>query len=50
MIFTNVNEDKFELNNEFKKGEIIYREVRLKNKGCRCTNAELITLVLKNIV
>ena len=36
MIFANVNEDEFELNNEFSKGGIIYKEVRLKNRGCRC--------------
>ena len=38
MIFCNVNEDEFELDNEFKKAGIIYKEVILKNRGCRCFN------------
>ena len=38
MIFADVNEDEFEIDNEFEKAGIIYKEVRLKNRGCRCLN------------
>jgi len=36
MLFSNVKEEEFELSNEFVKNGIIYKEVRLKNRGCRC--------------
>lgn len=36
MLFSNVNEDEFEVLNEFKKSGVIYIEVKLKNRGCRC--------------
>jgi len=36
MLFCSVNEDEFELDREFEKGGIVYRELRLKNRGTRC--------------
>jgi len=36
MLFSKLNEDEFELNNEFEHKGIIYKEVRIKNRGCRC--------------
>ena len=36
MLFSNVNEEEFELNREFEHKDVIYKEVRLKNRGCRC--------------
>lgn len=36
MLFSNVNEDEFEVNNEFIHKNVVYKEVRLKNRGCRC--------------
>lgn len=36
MLFSNVNEEEFELVSEFEKAGVIYKEVRLKNRGHRC--------------
>ena len=36
MLFSNVNEEEFELLSEFEKAGVIYKEVRLKNRGHRC--------------
>lgn len=36
MLFSTLNEDEFELNTEFEHKGIIYKEVRIKNRGCRC--------------
>ncbi len=36
MLFSNVNEEEFELLSEFEKAGVIYKEVRLKNHGHRC--------------
>ena len=36
MLFSNVNEEEFEYVNEFEQKGIIYKEVRLKNRGCKC--------------
>lgn len=36
MLFSSLNEDEFELNNEFELKGVIYKEVRIKNRGCRC--------------
>lgn len=36
MIFADVNEDEFELDREYEKAGVIYREVRLLNRGTRC--------------
>ena len=36
MLFSNVNEEEFELNSEFVHKNVIYKEVRLKNRGYRC--------------
>jgi len=36
MLFSNVNEEEFELNSEFVHKNVVYKEVRLKNRGCRC--------------
>ena len=47
MIFADVNEDEFELDNEFSKGGVIYREVRLKNRGSRCLNCGTFTTKIK---
>ena len=38
MLFSNVNEEEFELLREFEKSGIIYTEVRLKNRGHICQN------------
>ena len=47
MIFADVNEDEFELNDEFEKSGIIYKEVRLKNRGCRCLKCGTFTTKIK---
>ena len=36
MLFSSVNEEEFELNEEFQHKGIIYKEIRLKNRGCLC--------------
>lgn len=36
MLFSSVNEEEFELNREFVHKNVVYKEVRLKNRGCRC--------------
>ncbi len=36
MLFSNVKEEEFELINEFEHKGIVYKEVRIKNRGCRC--------------
>ena len=36
MLFSNVNEEEFELVSEFEKAGVIYKGVRLKNRGHRC--------------
>lgn len=36
MLFSTVNEDEFEINREFVHKGIVYIELRLKNRGCRC--------------
>lgn len=36
MLFSSVNEEEFELAREFELKGVIYKEVRLKNRGCRC--------------
>ena len=36
MLFSNLNEDEFEFINEFEHKGVIYKEVRIKNRGCRC--------------
>ena len=36
MLFSTLNEDEFEFINEFEHKGIIYKEVRIKNRGCRC--------------
>ena len=41
MLFCNVKEDEFEFDKEFVKGGVIYRELRLKNRGTRCLNCGL---------
>jgi len=47
MIFADVNEEEFELDREFEKGGTIYREVRLKNRGCICRNCGSFTTKIK---
>ena len=47
MIFSNVNDDEFEINREFEKGNVIYKEVRLKNRGIRCLNCGTYTAKIK---
>lgn len=47
MIFSNVNEDELELDKEFIKSGIIYREVRLKNRGTRCLKCAEFTTSIK---
>ena len=36
MLFSSVNEEEFEYVKEFEHKGIVYKEVRLKNRGCRC--------------
>ena len=36
MLFSNVNEEEFELVSEFEKDGVVYKEVRLKNRSHRC--------------
>jgi len=36
MLFCDVKEEEFELNREFQKNGIVYKEVRLRNRGCIC--------------
>lgn len=36
MLFCDAKEEEFELNREFRKDKIIYKEVKLKNRGCIC--------------
>ena len=36
MLFSNVKEEEFELIKESEHKGVIYSEVRLKNRGCRC--------------
>jgi len=36
MLFSNVKEEEFELIKESEHKGVIYKEVRLKNRGCRC--------------
>ena len=38
MLFSNVREDEFEYVKEFEKNYVVYKEVKLKNRGCRCSN------------
>ena len=38
MLFSNVREDEFEYAKEFEKNHVVYKEVKLKNRGCRCSN------------
>lgn len=33
MLFSNLNEDEFELINEFEHKGVIYKEARIKNRG-----------------
>lgn len=47
MIFCNVNEDEFELDKEFIKEGIIYREIKLINRGIRCLNCGTFTTNVK---
>ena len=47
MLFCELKEDDFELNNEFKKAGIIYKELRTKNRGCRCKNCGTYTEKVK---
>lgn len=47
MIFSNVKDSDFELDKEFKSKEVIYREVRLKNFGCRCKKCGTFTTSIK---
>lgn len=47
MIFADVNEEEFELDREFDKAGIIYKEVRLKNRGCICKNCGNFTTKIK---
>ena len=36
MLFSSINEEEFELLREFEKSGVIYKEVRLKNRGHIC--------------
>ena len=36
MLFSKINEEEFELLNEFEHKGIVYKELRIKNRGCRC--------------
>lgn len=47
MIFSKVNEDEFELDKEITKGGVIYKEVRIKNRGTRCLNCGTFTTKVK---
>ena len=38
MLFCDLNEDDFEINEEFIYKGIIYKRIKLKNKGIRCLN------------
>lgn len=47
MIFSKLNEEEFELDKEFIKGDVIYREVKVKNRGTRCLNCGCFTTKVK---
>lgn len=47
MIFSNLNEDEFELDREYVKDGVIYKEVRIKNRGTRCLNCGTFTTNVK---
>lgn len=47
MIFSSLNEDEFELDKEFIKEGVIYREVKIKNRGTRCLNCGTFTTNVK---
>lgn len=47
MIFSNVNEDEFELKKEFVKSGVVYIELRLKNRGTRCLKCGRFTTSVK---
>ena len=47
MIFSNVNEDEFELKKEFVKSGVVYIELRLKNRGTRCLKCGKFTTSVK---
>lgn len=36
MLFSSIKEDEFELCHEFVHKDVVYKEVRIKNRGCRC--------------
>ena len=36
MLFSNISEEEFEFVREFELKGTIYKEVRIKNRGCRC--------------
>lgn len=38
MLFSNVKEEEFESINEFERSGVVYKELRLINRGCRCRN------------
>lgn len=48
MIFSDVNEDEFELDREFTRNGIVYKELRLKNRGTRCLRCGTYTTKVKD--
>ncbi len=47
MLFSSLNEDEFELQREFIHKGVIYKEVRIKNRGTRCLNCGTYTEKVK---
>ena len=47
MLFSDINEDELELDREFRHKGIIYREVRIKNRGTRCLECGTFTTRVK---
>jgi len=47
MLFCDVNDSEFDINDEFTKAGVIYWRIRLKNKGCRCLNCGTFTTKVK---
>ena len=47
MLFCDLNEDDFEINEEFVDKGIIYKRIKLKNKGIRCLNCGTYTTSVK---
>lgn len=47
MLFSDINEDELELDREFTDKGVIYREIRIRNRGTRCLNCGAYTARVK---